>query len=40
MVDTFYVDDSQLTIYLIFTFLSLFISMVGYCIYQHVGKIA
>lgn len=40
MTQEFYVDDGQLTIYLVFTFLSILVSLVGYCIYQHTGKMA
>ena len=30
------VDDSQLTLYLVFTFLSIVVSLAVYCMYYHV----
>ena len=34
------IDDSQLAIYLTFTFLSIVISICVYCIYQHFNTLA
>lgn len=36
---TFPVDDSQLALYLAFTFLSLAVSIVAYCAYNHLFKL-
>ena len=34
-MEKYLVEDSQLTIYLVFTLLSLVVSLVVYCSYQH-----